>query len=468
MGIGVAPAHQRTGIRRWLADLWADAWRWVLFAIVVVGAVYFVLDRGLANGAITAVVIGVLMIAAVITWSKPIATMLMATPAVFIVERIGLGGGDLTVSDAALAAGFGVAVLLGQHEHTPPMRAMLWLNLIYQFSTVFTVIVNPFQQNVVEWVHAWLLISGALILGWAIGRAGKAYIALRLILIVGAMIAVGTLITAVMNLARGEFAAVYPVWPWPMHKNAAGGALAFVAFAAWLNPDWARIPKRWARITFVLCLIALMLTQSRQAIIGFIVVMLIYVLRQGGAKHWALAFLLGVPGIWLLAQSVIEQVESQNKFNSVYQRLNWLQEVYHLWREQPLVGHGLRYWYVHPTANFQPPQAELEVIASAGLVGLLGFTIMWVGFIVVLWRVDPRFGMLAFGSVLARIVQAQFDLFWVSAQVSIPFLIAGLCLGAQAFEAAQSSGKFDAAASMPMRKIRSNTLGATWNSATTS
>ncbi|GAB3630732.1 hypothetical protein GCM10027421_00850 [Microbacterium shaanxiense] len=440
----------------------------MLFAVIVVGAVYFVLERGLANGAITAIVIGVLMIAAVITWSRPIATMLMATPAIFIVERIGLGGGDLTVSDAALATGFGVAILLGRHEHTPPMRAMLWLNLIYQLSTVFTVIINPFQQNIVEWVHAWLLISGALILGWAIGRAGKAHIAFRLILIVGAVIAVGTMITAITNLARGDIGAVYPIWPWPMHKNFAGGALAFVAFAAWLNPDWVRVPRRWARIAFVLCLIALLLTQSRQAIIGFIVVMLIYVLRQGGAKHWVLAFLLALPGVVLLVQSVIEQVESQDKYNSVYQRLNWLQEVYHLWREQPLVGHGLRYWYVHPTANFQPPQAELEVIASAGLVGLVGFTIMWVGFIVVLWRVDPRFGMLALGSVLARIVQAQFDLFWVSAQVSIPFLVAGLCLGAQAFEAARPPRTSEPAELSRVRTFTSNNLGASWNSATTS
>jgi hypothetical protein len=29
-------------------------------------------------------------------------------------------------------------------------------------------------------------------------------------------------------------------------------------------------------------------------------------------------------------------------------------------------------------------------------------------------------------------VQGQLDLFWVSAQVSVPFVIAGVCLGAQA------------------------------------
>lgn len=34
--------------------------------------------------------------------------------------------------------------------------------------------------------------------------------------------------------------------------------------------------------------------------------------------------------------------------------------------------------------------------------------------------------------MLLRIVQAQFDLFWVAAQVSVPFFIVGICLGAQA------------------------------------
>jgi hypothetical protein len=52
-----------------------------------------------------------------------------------------------------------------------------------------------------------------------------------------------------------------------------------------------------------------------------------------------------------------------------------------------------------------------------------------VGVLVILWRVEPLYGTLAFTVMLGRFVQSQFDLFWVTAQVSIPFLIAGLCLG---------------------------------------
>ena len=50
------------------------------------------------------------------------------------------------------------------------------------------------------------------------------------------------------------------------------------------------------------------------------------------------------------------------------------------------------------------------MLASAGLVGLLGFVVMWVGLLIVLWRIDPRYGTLAFAVLLSRLVQAQFDL----------------------------------------------------------
>ncbi|WP_259607365.1 MULTISPECIES: O-antigen ligase family protein [Microbacterium] len=454
MGMGLGT---RTSLSPRLADAWSHVWQWTLFAGGVAAGAYLLLDRGIANGAVTAAAIGVLLIGLVLTGAQPMAIPLIATPALFVVERMGLGGGDLTVSDAALAAACATAVFLGDRDLSPPMKALLRLNLVYQFATLFTVIVNPFVQNTIEWVHAWLLISGALITGWAIGRAGKARIAFVLMHLVAATIAVGVLIAAVPMVAAWEFTGVYPQWPWPMHKNFAGGALAFVAFLAYLNPDWAALPKRWARASMILAAVGLLLTQSRQAMIGLLVALLIHVVRQGAAKHWVLISAITVPGVVLIVQSVVEQIESQNRFNSANQRLEWIRQVYALWKESPLFGHGLRYWYVTPTSPFQPPQAELEVVASAGLVGLLGFGIMWLGIVVVLWRLDPRFGMLALGSVLARIVQAQFDLFWVSAQVSIPFVIAGICLGAQAL--AVSRGESSDYRNTRGRKINRNTHG---------
>ena len=420
--------RHRDRVVEWLSGLW----RWLALAAAMALAVYLLLDRGIPNASLVAVVLAVLVVGAVLTFSQPFAIALLAVPGLFVVERIGLGGGDLAVSDAALAAAFGTALLLGQRPYSAPLRALLWLNLFYQFTTVFTVIVNPSSTNTIEWFHAWLLVSGALIVGWALGRGGFARTTLIMMLVVIAGIAAATYITALFAYGRGDFSPVYPAWPFPMHKNFAGSMLGFGVLIAFVNPDWVRLPKGWSRAALLFLLGALILTQSRQAIIGLAIALIIVVLRRGVTGHVVLMIVLAVPAAWLIVQTVTEQIDSQNQHNSYYQRLDWLREVYALWKLSPIFGHGLRYWYGDTWANFQPPQAEVEVMASAGVVGLVGFIVMWIGVLVVLWRVDHRFGTLAIAAVLSRIVAAQFDLFWVAAQVSVPFVIAGICLGAMA------------------------------------
>jgi hypothetical protein len=428
----IARAQMR---RARLADWWGNVWRWTLMAAGTALAAYFLLERGVQNGVLSAAVIGVLVTGTVLTFSRPMAIALMAMPVLFIAQRVGLGADGLSASDVALAAAFATAMLLGHRPYSRPLRAMLMLNLVYQFATLFTVIVNPFVANTVEWFHAWLLISGALVVGWAVGRAGHTRVALNLMLGAALVLAAGTLVTGLVQYADGDFTEVYPAWPFPMHKNFAGTVMAFMAITVFVNPDWVGWTRRVRTSAFWVLLIAIVVTQSRQAIIGLVVAIIFVVLRRGVHGRSRFALLLLIPAIWLIAVTVNDQVQSQNKFNSVYQRIDWLREVYAFWKLSPVFGHGLRYWYTEGTPPFQPPQAELEVAASAGVVGVIGFAAMWIGFFIVLWRIDPRFGTLAIAVIGSRIVQGQFDLFWVAGQVSIPFVIAGICLGAEALDA---------------------------------
>jgi hypothetical protein len=422
-----------------LAEWWAGAWRWVLMAFGAVAVVYIVLNQGLENATPLAFALAGLVVAAVLTPSVPLAIALMSMPALLVVQRVGLGGAQLSVSDFALAAAFGVALLLGKRPFSKPLRMLLWLNLFYQFTTVFTVVVNPYLANTVEWVHAWLLVSGALIVGWAVGAAGYGRLALSLLVLTACAIAVVTVIQAIVQYTSGDFGAVYLTWPYDMHKNFVGTALAFAAVVVYVNPDWVGWTKGWSRLAFALLVVAIVMSQSRQALIGLVAAILVVVLRRKvtGRSRWVM--LLVIPAGALVYTMVSDQVASQNEYNSVFQRINWFREVFALWRESPVFGHGLRYWYTDISAQFQPPQAELEVLASAGIVGLIGFIVMWIGVLVILWRVDPRFGTLALAVVLSRIVQGQFDLFWIAVQVSVPFVIAGICLGAMAREEDRTS-----------------------------
>ncbi len=426
--------------RAWIADLWANTWRWVLAAIGAVLATYFTLERGVVGGTMMAIVIGAFVIAAALTTSTPLAIALFAMPGLLISERIGLGGGDLSVSDAALAAAFGTALLLGKRPYSTPLRQLLLINLVYQFATLLTVIVNPYALNTIEWFHAWMLVSGALIVGWALGAAGHARLALSLIVVTACVFALITVAGAAYQYTRGDFGPATPNWPFPMHKNFIGTVLAFGAIIAYLNPSWVGWTTGWARFAFGLMTAGIVVAQSRQALIGLAAAIVIAVLRRSTTGRSRLVLLLMIPAAWLVISMVVDQIESQNRHNSVFQRVEWLREVYHFWRESPVFGHGLRYWNNPGELQYQPPQAELEVLASAGVVGLIGFLVMWIGVLVVLWHIDPRFGTLAVAVLLCRLVQSQFDLFWVAVQVSVPFVVAGICLGAMDHERRTSEG----------------------------
>lgn len=372
-----------------------------------------------------------MVLVGVLALVSPVTLPLLAMPVVVVVERIGGGGFDLTVSDAMLVLAFWPAVLLGPRPFSPELRVLLWGNAAYQALTIFTLISNPFLANTVEWFHAWLLVSGALVVGWAVGAAGHARLGLSLFLLACIFLAIPTVVQGVAQVAAGNFGAVYPQWPWPMHKNFVGNLLTMAALVAYARPSWMGWSKRSAFSVFTLFAVGIALAQSRQALLGLAVGLLIIALRRhGGHRRIFLALAIVVPMGYFVVTLVREQIASGDQHNSWFQRIDWYREAFAIWMESPLVGHGLRYW-TQPGAvgAFQPPNAFLEVLASAGFLGLLGFIVLWGSVILVLRRVDPLYGTLALALGVSRLTQSQMDLFWVSISVSVPFLLIGVCLG---------------------------------------
>ena len=58
-----------------------------------------------------------------------------------------------------------------------------------------------------------------------------------------------------------------------------------------------------------------------------------------------------------------------------------------------------------------------------------------------------------FSDAFCRFVQAQFDLFWVAVQVSLPFVVAGLCLGAMALDRRRGVARDDGLARAPAGRL---------------
>lgn len=394
------------------------------------------------------IIVALVVLALGITAAEPAAIPLVTMPILVVVARIPVGTG-LSVSDAALLGATLAAVVFAPRPFSPPLRALLWLSALYQIATLFTVLANPFTENVVEWFHAWMLVSGALLAGWAVGRSGFARLGLSLLLGAMLVLAVITIAQGALQYASGNFGPVYVSWPYGMHKNFVGTVLGFGAVIAYVNPDWMGWTRRWALTAFWTMSAGMLLTQSRQAILGLGVALVLVALRSGGRRggrsgaeeltrdeqrrrRSRLILLAVAPALVLVGTLVKDQVEEGNQFNSVFQRIRWFEETLEFWAESPWVGHGLRFWTAGRGLGYQPPNAELEVLASAGILGLTAFVLLMGGALVVLWRMDPLYGTLAVALLASRLVQSQLDLFWVAVQTSIPFVVAGVCLGAEA------------------------------------
>ena len=371
-----------------------------------------------------------------LTLAEPAVVPIVSLPLLVVVTRVGLGGVDLSVSDFVLGIAMWPALLLAKRPYTREMRTLLSLAAVYQFATLLTVFNNPYTANVVEWFHAGVLVSGGLALGWIVGRHGYARLGLRLLLLAILVTCLTTIAEGALQLARGDFGPVYPRWPFPMHKNFAGTLAGFGAGIVYARPVWLGWGRRLTWALFSVMALAVLLTQSRQALVGLAAVIFVVVLRgKGEHRRSKLVLIIVAPALVFVTKLVQDQVESGNQFNSVFQRFTWFQDSFAIWQTDPWFGVGLRWWYTDRfPVKFQPPNAEMEVVTTAGVVGLAAFLALMIGALVVLGRLDPVYGTVAFTILVNRLVQTQFDLFWAAVQGSLPFVVIGIALGAHGLE----------------------------------
>ncbi|GAA3621091.1 hypothetical protein GCM10022199_26940 [Marihabitans asiaticum] len=355
---------------------------------------------------------------------------LLVLPVLFIVGRVSYSGVDVSISDVGLAVATLPAVALSR-TLSPAMRSLMWLIALYLFSTLFTVAANPYLANVIEWVHSAVLLGGALFVGWSVGREGFGAKALSVMLTTASAISLLVIISGVTAAMKGSFEPVFLDWPFGMHKNFIGTTLGIMAVVAYVHPVWMGWSKSLGMAVFAWLTIGVAFSQSRQAIIALGIALIVLVLRTRTQQRRPMLIVFAVITAFLYVLSVVrEQASSSNEFNSFFQRLAWFSDSIEVWQTSPVFGVGLRWWYTDTfDYRFQPPNAELEVLTSAGIIGLVAFLILITGSLTILWRLPPEYGTLAALVVLSRFVQAQFDLFWTAVQVSLPFVIVGICLG---------------------------------------
>ena len=359
---------------------------------------------------------------------EPMVLPMAAIVGTVVVARVGGGSADLSVSDALLFFGTLMAVflVLVRRDSDPNLRRLLWLVAIYETVTLIAVAYNPYRSDWVEWVHEAFLAGGSLLVGWVVGRAGRTREAMSALLAVACVLAIAALVYS----GAHHFHLAYI--PGGYQKNFIGDWLDFPIFAALTNPRFIGWRGRGHLYGGVLCIAGLLASGSRQGILGIVVALVVYHLRGHlpRARRWLLRGGIAV-ALALIGWGLQKELASSNLFNSAHQRVVWYRESLRLFHLSPLLGEGFRWWYTTRfTFSFAPPNGELEILTSVGLVGLFAFLVLHLGALRALWRLPPAFGMFAFAALVMRLVQTLVDQFWLTSQSAIPWMFVGLALGA--------------------------------------
>lgn len=285
----------------------------------------------------------------------------------------------------------------------------------------------------IEWVHEAVLVMGSLLVGFAVGQRGAAPIALWLLVAGCSVVAVWTITVAVQQyLSTGSLLAVYLPG---FRKNLIGGALATGGVIAIAQPRWMHGP-RWAGISLgVLMIAAIVLSQSRQGMAGVVAGLGVLAFLARDRHVWlkVVAPIALVGTIVALYTSVAEQLTGVEVHNSSTIRLEVDAEAVEIWQSAPLFGVGMRWWYTDRFLGaFQPPSVWLEVGSTVGWFGLAGFIAMFTIALLSMRALPREYATIAVAVIITRLVQSQFDLFWVAGQGAALWLVAGACVGAWA------------------------------------
>jgi len=314
------------------------------------------------------------------------------------------------------------------------MQPLLWAGTCYIALSAPQLLLNRYASNAVEWAHELVLVLGSLVVGFVVGRQGHARLALTIYVAICGGLALAAIATSFAN-------GFGPVYLGGLHKNALGAILMIGAIIGFANPPWLRWHPAIGYAIFALCGLGAFAAQSRQAMIGALVGALIVGLRPRfhSGKRSRLMWAVLIPVAYFVYTEVVSQLESDNQFNSANQRLDWYDDSIDVWLMSPIFGVGHRWWVTGHTgySGFQPPNVLLEVMTTVGIVGLVGFLVMFGAAFWILARMNPVYGTLALAVVAGRFAQAQLDIYWVAGHASILWIVAGICYGVQARDEAR-------------------------------
>jgi O-Antigen ligase len=348
----------------------------------------------------------------------------VATAGVWLIKRV--PGADVSVTDVLIAAAGAAALVAGAGRAIQPRdRGVLRSFAFYLATLSVTLLFNQYFRADLEWLHRVALVAGAVLVGAWLVSTGFHHQALRALLLVTALISG----FAVLYSVSHGFA---PAEPLGYQKNFIGSITATVLLVLLAAHKEFRLPVGWLRIAGVVVAAGLLASHSRGAMVALVVGAFIWWFRRSSMSTPRLRSLviLGAVAIAVFAFiSIRNELRILSPYSSTNQRVQVERATERLWINHPFTGVGLRFFKTPAYAGYQAPTNVFnEVLAEAGVFGLLGFVVFVVGSLRVLGRRSGALATAALCVVSARFVHGLFDIYWTGGTTGLVWIIAGMGL----------------------------------------
>jgi hypothetical protein len=375
-----------------------------------------------------AMLAAVACLAASLALVDPLLFPALALPATLLLQRLGgsAAGKSVDLSDVVLLIATGMAMPMIPWGSARVLRRILLLDLTYQVLIVTSLVAAHGSTEVLDWLHRWLLVSGGVIVGWVLARGGRARQAVSLFL-------AGTAALAVIALVHAVGSGFHPAQFGSYQKNYIGEVMVPAIVVAHLDPPWLGLDRRLARTVIGLDILGLLASQSKQAIVELVFVLFLLIVTMPSVRRRSRLILIGAAPAAVFAYIVsIRELRKfeHGGFNSLKERSIALTQALAASAGHRWFGLGPHWYFLARYAgNIQPPDVFVEELAATGILGLFGLMLVVFGSAAVLARLPRSVGMLGLVLVLGRLVDGIFDIYWVSATGTLPWLFVGLSAG---------------------------------------
>ncbi len=173
--------------------------------------------------------------------------------------------------------------------------------------------------------------------------------------------------------------------------------------------------------------------QARGSAITLAVVVVLWAIKEDKVRLSPLAIVgatLLIIMTYVSVDAAFRADQSGAQFNSVNSRISTYDASLRVWRSDPVVGVGLKYWrdarFAGELSFGEPHDLAVSALGESGVIGLAALAVLVLGSIGVVARGRSPLATFAALIVIAKVADSAVGIFWVAGTLTVAWIVVGM------------------------------------------